>query len=236
MTKSQIAEIAVFWYTLVMKNILITGVSRGIGKALAQKFLAENYTVTGTSTTGTSNIEHENLTVLPLDLSDTTSIVNCTKQILDQGKTFEILINNAGIYMEGFDDGPEVNIDTLRKTLEVNLIGQIDFTQRILSKIEPSGHIVNITSRMGSMDYTAGASDPAYRISKAGMNMVSRILAARLKDQITVTAVHPGSVQTDMGLPDAPMTPAEAAEDIYNIATSRPESGQFRFKDDQFPW
>ena len=134
------------------------------------------------------------------------------------------------------DNGPDVVIDLLRKTLEVNLIGTIDFTQKILSLVEDQGHIVNISSRQGSLGYASNTSDPSYRISKAALNMFTRILAIHLQDKITVSSVHPGWVKTDMGGQNADMEPQEAAKYIYDLAVSRPETGQFWFKGEKFPW
>ncbi len=219
-----------------MKNIIITGVSRGIGKALAEKFLSEGWFVIGTSTDGEHNLQNEKLVVYALDLSKPTDIEHCAQQIQESGKEVDVLINNAGMY-DDRDSGPEINIDVLRKTLEVNLIGPIDFTQRILNLIKTDGHIINVSSRQGSMDYASNPGDPAYRISKSGVNMFTRILSFYVKDKgIIVSAVHPGSVQTDMGMADAPMTPAEAADDLYKLAISKPETGQFWFKGEKFPW
>ncbi len=218
-----------------MKNVVITGVSRGIGKALAQKFLAAGFFVIGTSTKGQTDLKHENLIVLQLDLSIPQSIEQCAIKILDLNKPIEILINNAAIFV-GQDDKKQIYLDVLRKTLEVDLIGQIDFAQRVLTAIKDNGHIVNVSSRFGSLTNTTDLGDPSYRISKAGLNMFTRILASKLKNKVTVSSVHPGSVQTDMGMAGAPMTPEEAADDLYQLAVSRPESGQFWFKGEKLPW
>ncbi len=92
---------------------------------------------------------------------------------------------------------------------------------------------------MGSLEFTkAGYIDwPDYKISKTALNMVTRILSVRLQNQdIIVSSVHPGWVKTDMGGSGADIEPEEAAEDIFKLATSRPESGQFWFRGEKFPW
>lgn len=130
-----------------------------------------------------------------------------------------------------------INIKYLRETLEVNLIGTINFTERIIPLMNLGGHIINISSRAGSLehvDYTLNY--PSYRISKTAINMVTRILAVRLKEKIKVSSIHPGWVKTDMGGDDASMEPKEAAEDIFKLANSDVESGQFWFKGEKFPW
>ena len=78
---------------------------------------------------------------------------------------------------------------------------------------------------------------PSYKISKAALNMYTRTLALRLKESdIIVSSVHPGWARTDMGGQDADISPEEAAEGIYGVATSKPETGQFWFRGKHLPW
>lgn len=220
-----------------MKTVVITGVSRGIGKALAQKFLDNDYFVIGTSTSGTSDFRHNNMVVVQLDLFDSQSIQHCEEKIKKMEKGIDLLINNAAISIDAEEESPVMVAEYLRKTLEVNLIGTVDFTEKIIPLIHTPGSIINISSRAGSlahMGYTLNA--PAYRISKAGLNMVTRILAKRLEGKITVSSVHPGWVRTDMGGSDADYSPEEVADDIFKLATSEIESGQFWYKGEKFPW
>ncbi len=219
-----------------MKTILITGISRGIGKAIAQKFLDNGDFVIGTSTTGISNWSHANLNLLKLDLSDSRSIQECSEGLVMLNKNIDILINNAGAWFEE-EYEPKTDIEKLRKTLEVNLIGVVDFTERVIPQMNEGGHIINISSRAGSLDYIRHTKHPAYKISKVALNMFTKILAIRLKDKITVSAVHPGWVKTDMGGMDADMNPEEAAIHIFNLSVKpNLETGQFWFKDEKFPW
>lgn len=220
-----------------MKNVVITGISRGIGKALAEKFLSEGYSVIGTSTSGKIDFSHDNLSVLKLDLSKLESIKKCVEEIGKLNKKIDILINNAGIVVEEEVDTKRIDIDYLKETLEVNLFGTIEFTEQIIPYFNEGGHIVSISSRAGSLehvDYTLNY--PSYRISKTALNMVTRILAVRLDGKITVSSVHPGWVKTDMGGDEADIESGEAAEDIFNLSTSSVETGQFWFKGKRFPW
>jgi NAD(P)-dependent dehydrogenase (short-subunit alcohol dehydrogenase family) len=218
-----------------MKRVIITGASRGIGKALAQKFLKEGYGVIGTSIDGTLDYSHDNLVVVQLDLLDSQSILKSSSIICNIEQGIDILINNAGAL---FDKGEgDIVIDELRKTLEINLIGPIDFTQRVLGKINNGGHIVNISSTAGSLGSIQHTNYPSYKISKAGLNMFTTYLAFILKDRVKVSSVHPGSVKTEMGAWVGDMSPEEAAEQIYNTAVDKEiETGQFWFKGEKFPW
>lgn len=222
-----------------MKTILITGVGRGIGKALTQKFLQEGYFVIGTFLSGRPD-PHENLKDFSLDLSNPASIASCTTAITHFGKKIDILINCAGILAD--EDETTVVVDKLRETLEVNLIGTIDFTERLIPLIKKSGHIVNISSTAGSLALTGQMAShfeghyPAYKISKAALNMYTATLAKRLEDRLTVSSVHPGWVKTDMGGEDADLTPEQAADGIYQVAISKPATGGFWFAGESVPW
>ena len=78
---------------------------------------------------------------------------------------------------------------------------------------------------------------PAYKISKAALNMYTRTLALELKERgVTVSSVNPGWTKTDMGGEDAPFTPEQAAQGIYQIAVSRPPTGGFWFAGESVPW
>lgn len=222
-----------------MKNVLITGISKGIGKALAEKFLKEGYFVFGTSVDGQTDLVNENLSVIQLELSSPESIANCAKTIIQSGKKIDIQINNAGAMLD--EEETTVVPEKLRKTLEINLIGPIDLTEKILPAINEGGHIVNVASSAGSLGLPISESHemghyPCYKISKTAVNMYTKTLAARLNGKVTVSSVHPGWVKTDLGGQEAPVTPAEAALNIFKLATSQPETGQFWFNGEKMPW
>lgn len=240
-----------------MKTILITGIGKGIGKALAEKFLAEGFAVIGTVRIGADYADKtadvadkdmdgtsKNMRVFVLDLAKPESIAECAQQILATGEKIDILINNAGVLLD--DEETKLIVEKLRDTLEVNLIGTVDFAERIIPLIAKGGHIVNISSQAGSLEDIKNFNHshaplryPAYKISKAALNMYTRTLALRLENEgtgIIVSSVHPGWVKTGMGGDEAPTTTMEAAEEIFDLAVSRPESGEFWFNGEKFPW
>lgn len=221
-----------------MKVVLITGASRGIGKALSQRFLRAGYFVIGTSITGRLDYREENLRPIQLDLTDKASIDNCVTGI----PIIDILINNAGAL---FDDGEStLSIDKLRLTLEVNLIGTADLTEQLIPKMNKAGKIFFVSSSAGSIsetDYNTHSHHPnqypAYKVSKAGLNMYMRTLAMRLIGKNIVGSIHPGWTRTDMGGDDAPLSAEEVAEDIFNLVTlDSLETGQFWFKGKKYSW
>ncbi|MEN9405646.1 MAG: hypothetical protein RLY47_605 [Candidatus Parcubacteria bacterium] len=220
-----------------MKTIFITGVSRGIGKAVAQRFLDAGDVVVGTLMSGAADWSHENLTMIQLDLSNPESISKCAETFRALDKKIDILINNAGVLFDRKLN--RVDVEILRKTLEVNVIGTIDLTEHMLPFLGGGAHILNISSSAGSLARSKESDDdeyPAYRISKTALNMYTRALAVRLVGTVTVSSVHPGWVKTDMGGSDGDMEPKEAAEHIFKLAYTPVETGQFWFKGEKFPW
>lgn len=221
-----------------MKTVLITGIDKGIGASLCDLFLSKGWKVFGTVYKHTPEPQ-DNLTVFHLDLSLPLSISDCAKSIAKTDQKIDVLINNAAILLD--NEETRVVSEKLRQTLEVNVIGTIDFTEHIVPLIQSGGHIINISSTAGSLDRAGRAEShkpyhyPAYKISKAALNMYTRTLALQLKD-VTVSSVHPGWVKTEMGGKEADITAEEAAEGIYNIATSTRPTGEFWFQDEQVPW
>ena len=229
-----------------MKTALITGIGRGIGKALADKFIKEGWHVIGTVLSSATPGSDLNLESYLLDLSSPQSIAKCASLIAKSSAKIDVLINNAGILAD--EDETRVIINKLRKTLEVNLIGTIDFTEQIIPTMNKDCHIVSMSSQAGSLEEAVGHLEdshepyhyPAYKISKCAINMYTRTLANRLRHEddrgIIVSSVNPGWVKTDMGGEEAPTKPEQAAEDIYKLAVSRPETGQFWYKGNKYPW
>ncbi len=222
-------------YSKKMKKVLITGASRGIGFATAKRFLKEGYFVVGTSTSGSVPIKGQNFVSVKLRLDDPKSISSAADEIRQKCKTLDILVNNAGMSLE--PDANKMDLGILRKVLEVNLIGLIDFTERILPLMNRGGQIVNISSMMASLSSFDNGICPAYRISKTAVNMYTRTLADRLKDKdITVSSFDPGWVRTDMGGREAPRDPEVPAKEIFELVNSNPESGYFWFEGKKRSW
>ena len=217
-----------------MKTAVITGASRGIGLATTQKFLAEGWRVIGTYLNTPIPIDNPNLISIQYDQSDSLSIANFADQVASIAPQVDVLVNNAGILLDA--DEKVANPIKVRKTLEVNVVGIIDLTERLLPVLKKDSHIVNINSGYGSIsapildDETAAG----YRISIAALNMYTRHLAFRLEPRgIIVSSLAPGWVKTDMGnsvatkIEGPDRVPAEAAEDIFQLVTTVKETGQF---------
>jgi len=225
-----------------MKTVLITGASRGIGQATAKKFLDEGWEIIGTSTSGKLNLKSDHLISIKLDLASGKDIAEVAQKIAGMNKKIDVLINNAGIALDSWDEG--VDLAKTRQTFEVNLFGLIDFAERLLPVIKDGGSVINMDSRYGSFSMPIDDNTSiGYRMAKAALNMYTRFLAFRLKERdITVSSVDPGWVKTDMGIasgdehskPDR--EPEEPAAEIYNLATSKVESGLFWHKGKVREW
>lgn len=211
------------------KIVLITGASKGIGKALTKKMLNENFFVIGTSRNGEiKNFEHKNFYSLKLDLSDTSSIENAHQEIFNNFKNIDILINNAGI-------GPDLDTyipekESFNLTFDVNVSGAVFFTEPLIELISENGIILNVSSKMGSLDVCKLTDSVAYRMSKSALNMYTKILANRLKDKIRVASIHPGWVKTTIiqsNLKNGRLTPEQSASNIFEFLTNEFDSGTF---------
>ncbi len=225
-----------------MKTVIITGASRGIGLAAAKKFLAEGWRVVGTFRASPIPINSENLVSINLDLASPESIARAAKDILKSAPHIDVLVNNAGIILDAHDR--TADIEKIRQTLEVDLFGVVDLTEKLLSAMVPGSHIINIDSAYGAFSLPVDdETSTGYRLAKAALNMYTRILAFRMKTRhIIVSSLDPGWVKTDMGSgavtgverPDR--EPEEVAEEIYNLAVSGAETGQFWHKGNKRAW
>lgn len=208
------------------KNALVTGANSGIGLALTHKLLAEGYTVFGTSRSGhITDLTHDNLTVIKLDLTDQNSVKASIAAITRAERKIDLLINNAGIAPDVFADEPDLPAFT--ETFTTNVYGTVFFTEAALPVLNPGAQVIFISSDM-SLPKNMASNGPAYRMSKAAINVYAMMLAKRLENRnIRVTPIHPGWVQTRLGGDQAPYTTVQSAEGIYKAIKINEESGKF---------
>lgn len=209
------------------KAILLTGTSQGIGHALTKLLLINGYRVIGTNTTGIDNINENNYKSFALDLSNLDSIAAFEKNLQIENIKIDILINNAGI-------GPDLDFDlpeeiSFQKTFDVNVTGTTFFTEQMLQYLNVGGKIINISSKMGSIDVCEKNDSVAYRMSKAALNMYTKILSNRLEGKQLVASVHPGWVRTNISKSNinGRLSPEESAQKIFQFITSDFKTGTF---------
>ena len=192
------------------RAVLVTGASRGIGRAVAQAF-AERGDRVAVHHRGSPELARQVLaglpggghTVVQADLADADAV----RQMVDQAQAdlggLDVLVNNAGIY--AWHPITEVSYqqwqDAWRETLAVNLTGAANVTWCAVQYMkETGGRIVNVTSRGA---YRGEPRHPAYGASKAGLNSFGQSMARALAPLgIAVATVAPGYVETDMALDD----------------------------------
>lgn len=221
--------------------VLITGANRGLGLEFARQYSDDGWTVIGTarSPERATDLNALDVEVMQLDVTDAESVTRLAT-VLD-GRAIDMLINNAGIFPR-YNALAETELDTVSLILDVNLIGPMRVTQALLPNLEAGDQkkIVNISSGLGSIEKNGFGRFYGYRESKAALNMFSKTLAVELADQgFTVLAQHPGWVQTDMGGPQADLTPEEAITGMRAVIdNATPEdSGTFwSVTGEQEPW
>ena len=210
------------------KNVLITGTSKGIGLALAKAFLANDYKVIGTCRSGGSkDLLHPEYKVYALDLSNLESIKKFEVNFRDLKIGLDIVINNAGI-------GPDLDFEypeeiSFKETFDVNVTGTTFFTEQICKYVALNGKIINISSKMGSIDLCELTDSVAYRMSKAALNMYTKILTNRLRGKQSVASIHPGWVRTTIAKSNVNgrLSAEKSAQRIYEFVVKEFRSGIF---------
>jgi NAD(P)-dependent dehydrogenase (short-subunit alcohol dehydrogenase family) len=225
---------------------LVSGGNRGIGREVARELASLGCTVV----IGSRSLERgetaarelgEHVTARQLDVTDDESIVSCVASIEDGFGRLDVLVNNAGITGGGWStNAVDADLDEVRRTLETNLFGAWRLTQEALPLMRRNGYgrIVNISSGMGQLSDMGGHS-PGYRVSKTGLNVLTRMLTAELAgENILVNSVCPGWVRSDMGTQAARRSVEEGADTPVWLATlpdDGPRGGFFRDRR-PIPW
>jgi len=208
------------------KKILVTGASNGIGLALTKKLLAEGLQVFAVTRSGEiSGLNDANLTIIKGDISDEASIRTVAATLQNKSVKLDYLVNNAGV---GVDLGDEIpTADLMRTSFDTNTIGTVLFTEAMLPYLNDGSHVVFLSTAM-ALIRNVGPSAPAYRMSKAALNIYAIMLSQRLEKQsVRVTPLHPGWVQTRMGGETAPVTIDDSVNGIYKAIIENGETGKF---------
>jgi NAD(P)-dependent dehydrogenase (short-subunit alcohol dehydrogenase family) len=188
---------------------LVTGANRGIGYEVCRQLAQQGYRVllgsrdaaNGEAAAQTLQREGLNVAALTLDVSQPESISQARAAVeRDEGR-LDVLVNNAAINYDTWQRGVTADLDVVQQTMETNVYGALRMMQTFLPLLRKSAHgrIVNVSSEAGSLAGMGGGT-PAYSMSKAALNALTRIFAAELRgDRILVNSVCPGWVATDMG-------------------------------------
>lgn len=207
-------------------NIVVTGATKGIGRAIVERFAAAGFNVAFTARTqkGIDALvnelrdRHTNIEVLGIraDMSDKQQVLDFTEQVCQRWDKLDILVNNAGIFLPG--NLLEGDDHQFEQTMHTNVFSAFYTTKNLLGLMAPhqQGHIFNLCSVASIKAYPSGG---AYAVSKFALLGFSKSLREELKGQrIRVTSVLPGATYTASweGV-DLPQDRFMPAEDIATI-------------------
>jgi NAD(P)-dependent dehydrogenase (short-subunit alcohol dehydrogenase family) len=222
------------------RTALVTGANRGIGLEVSRQLgrlghrvlLGSREAAKGEETAARLRAEGVgDVTAVTLDVADPCSV----GRLVAEGREIAVLVNNAGVVLDEGRRPLDLDEETVRATLETNLMGALRLAQAFMPGMAARGwgRVVNVSSGMGQLAEMGGGS-LAYRLSKAGLNVLTRVLAREVEGRgVKVNSACPGWVRTDMGGTSAPRTVEQGAETIVWLATlpdDGPTGGFFRDK------
>ena len=205
-----------------MKNIIITGTSRGIGFELALKFANAGHQVLALSRkTPQILIDNPNITCLSVDLSNEEDLTQVEQFLATSWKKADAIVHNAGaLLLKSFSDTTASEFENIYK---VNVFGVANLTRICLPYLQKGSHVVTISSMGGIQGSMKFAGLSAYSSSKGAVITLSELLAEEYKEQgISFNVLALGSVQTEMleeAFPGykAPLTASEMANYIFDF-------------------
>lgn len=232
-------------------SILITGASRGIGLAMAITFAQDGWTVFAGTRRARSPLlwsacqEFPSLRPLPLDVLDDASVAQCVQSVARETDHLDVLVNNAAIFPgEGDEPLRDLDLAWFAEAIETNVTGVARVTRAFLPLLSksPAPRIANISSGAGSISDKEDNLYYPYSVSKAGLNMLTRAMAAEFRaDGIAIAAISPGWVRTEMGGENAPLTPEQSAHSLFGTISglTMEDTGAFLGRDgrsDDYAW
>jgi len=230
------------------KIAIVTGANRGIGFEACRQLsrqgirtiLTSRDEAKGQSAQQILLKEGNEVIYHQLDVTDLGSIARLRSFVEEKFVQLDILVNNAGVFLDRGTSVFDLSFEILQQTLETNFIGALNMCQAFvpIMRKQRYGRIVNVSSGMGSISSMDGGS-AAYKLSKATLNALTRIMADELRDNnILVNTMAPGWVRTDMGGPSAPRSLAQGADTITWLATLPDGGATGGFFEDRkaIPW
>lgn len=216
-----------------IKVALVTGGNRGIGYELVKQLALKGFKVILASRDpekghkAIQKLRESNLDVsfVSMDIDNQESIRQASTTVNERYRRLDVLINNAGVYLDENKKLMAMDPSILEKTMVTNFFGVYHVICSFIPLMEKQGYgrIINVSSEYGAMSEMSHPGVGAYKLSKFAQNGLTRLLAAEINSDIKINAVDPGWVSSDMGGPSAPRTPEQAAESILWLATIGPE-------------
>ena len=212
---------------------LVTGANRGIGLEVCRQLAGQGLRVVltardpGKGEAAAQRLAGEGVDVafFPLDVSDPAAAEAARGWVEGRYGRLDVLVNNAAVYLDERFNILDVPLATFEATLAANLYGPLHLCRAFVPGMRQRGYgrVVNVSSESGQLS-TMGGYTPAYAISKAALNALTRAVAAEAGRAVKVNSVCPGWVRTDMGGPNASRSVEQGADSIVWLATL-PDSG-----------
>ena len=221
-----------------MSTVLVIGASRGLGLELATQYAVAGWRVIGTARTpeGLSRLQAVDAEALSLDVSDPASVSGLAWQL--DGEKLDLAIQVAGV-IDRPPIGEPVTRERFDRIMHTNVLGVLQAIPQVAPLLQPGhGVLAVISSIMGSLQLSTSPDAVLYRVSKAAVNMVVRSAQAAYPD-LTLVALHPGWVRTNMGGAGAALSPEESARDLRQVLSglSAKHKGQYLNHDGSvIPW
>ena len=230
--------------TLAGKNALVTGTSRGIGPAIARALAAQGARVlchARRENDARALADELGGVAIVGDLASEEGIASAAEQAIAAAPELHVLVHNAATNPRPRESFDEIRRDIFDEVLRVNLFAPLFLTQALVGPLRAArgARVVVLSSESGQLSNGMPGDAMSYRVSKAAVNAVTAVAAAALRrDGILVNTMHPGWVRTDMGGPDAPLSPAEGADTAVYLATlpDGGSSGKFFRERCEIPW
>lgn len=196
-----------------MGTYLVTGANRGIGLEYCRQLKDRGDEVIAVCRSASDELNNLNISVeTDVDITSDQSVANFVKKL--DGKSIDVLINNAGILESVSLENLALN--SIRQQFEVNAIGPLRLTHALLNNLKQGAKVIMMTSRMGSIEDNTSGGSYGYRMSKVALSMAGKSLSVDLKPQgIAVAILHPGLVKTRMtGFTNSGITPEQAVKGL----------------------
>lgn len=220
-----------------MKNVVITGASRGIGLSLSKQYQQQGCNVYATCRQVSAELEALGVNIIDgIDVANTKAVNRLSQTLSDV--TVDLLVNNAGVLKD--EVLGHIDFDSIQAQIEVNAYGPLRVTEALQGNFTDSAKVAMITSRMGSITDNTSGGRYGYRMSKAALNIASVSIAHDLAHKgVAVGIFHPGLVGTDMIGGFGDITPDQAAsriaQRIDNLTLAN--SGSFWHSNgEKLPW
>ncbi|HEX4777814.1 MAG TPA: SDR family NAD(P)-dependent oxidoreductase [Acidimicrobiia bacterium] len=219
------------------RGVLVTGATRGLGREVASELLArgDRVFVTGRNRDAVERTVADlggDAVGVRLDVTDQASVDEAADAVREHVDALDVLVNNAGIDYDTWQQAVTADLTVVDAALATNLMGAWRVTLAFLPLLHRSEHprIVNVSSESGSISEMTGGT-PAYAVSKAALNALTRLLAGELSSSgFLVNAACPGWIATDMGGPGGRPVAQGAASILWavDLADDGPTGGYFR--------